>query len=299
MAIQRFVDAHVHLWKLDHIRYPWLTPPFSPDGPNGSVEPIAQDYGLSDYFRDATGFPVAKIVHIDAGAHPEDALKETHWLQNMAYERGFPNAIVAFAALNDPDVEALLDKHAQNRNVRGIRHILNWHPDPARTYTPRDLLEDEALANGYALLGKHHLSFDLQIYPNQMIAAHRLASRFPNVPVIINHMGMPIVSEGAEGLSRWKSGLQLLATLPHISIKVSGMGFYDRGWTADSIRPLILEVIERFGTDRVMFASDFPTDKLFNPYAAALNAYAAITSGFSPDEREAMFAANAERIYRI
>ncbi|MGN6421834.1 MAG: amidohydrolase family protein [Asticcacaulis sp.] len=299
MAIQRFVDAHVHLWKLDHIRYPWLTPPFSPDGPNGSVEPIAQDYGLSDYFRDAAGFPVAKIVHIDAGAHPEDALKETHWLQNMAYERGFPNAIVAFAALNGPDVEALLDKHAQNRNVRGVRHILNWHPDPARTYTPRDLLEDEALANGYALLGKHHLSFDLQIYPNQMIAAHRLASRFPNVPVIINHMGMPIASEGAEGLARWKSGLQLLATLPHISIKVSGMGFYDRGWTADSIRPLVLEVIDRFGTDRVMFASDFPTDKLFNPYAAALNAYDAITSGFSQDEREAMFAANAERIYRI
>lgn len=299
MAIQRFVDAHVHLWKLDHIRYPWLTPPFSPDGPNGSVEPIAQDYGLSDYFRDATGFPVAKLVHIDAGAHPDDALKETHWLQNMAYERGFPNAIVAFAALNDPDVEALLDKHAQNRNVRGIRHILNWHPDPARTYTPQDLFEDEGLAQGYALLGKYNLSFDLQIYPNQMIAAYRLASRFPQVAVIINHMGMPIRAEGAEGLAHWKSGLQLLATLPHVSIKVSGLGFYDRDWTPDTIRPLILEVIERFGTDRVMFASDFPTDKLFNPYAAALNAYDAITSGFSQDEREAMFAANAERIYRI
>jgi len=298
MAIQRFVDAHVHLWKLDHIRYPWLTPPFSPDGPNGSVEAIAHDYGLSQYFEDAKGFPVAKIVHIDAGAYPDDALKETHWLQNMAYAGGLPNAIVAFAALNDPGVEALLDKHAQNRNVRGIRHILNWHPDPARTYTPRNLFEDETLATGYALLGKYHLSFDLQIYPNQMVDAHRLVSRFPNVPVMINHMGMPVLAD-ADGLAIWRSGMQLLATLPHVSVKISGMGFFERDWTSDSVRPLILEVIERFGTGRVMFASDFPTDKLFNTYAKALSAYDTITADFSDAEREAMFAANAERIYRI
>jgi predicted TIM-barrel fold metal-dependent hydrolase len=48
-----------------------------------------------------------------------------------------------------------------------------------------------------------------------------------------------------------------------------------------------------------MFASDFPTDKLFNTYAKALDAFDAITAAFSADEREAMFAANAERIYRI
>ena len=37
-----FIDAHVHLWDLDRIAYPWLTPPFAVDGPNGSVEPIAR-----------------------------------------------------------------------------------------------------------------------------------------------------------------------------------------------------------------------------------------------------------------
>ena len=50
---------------------------------------------------------------------------------------------------------------------------------------------------------------------------------------------------------------------------------------------------------RSLFDSDFPTDKLFNTYGHAMQAYDEITRAFSPDEREAMFAGNAERIYRI
>ncbi|MGA9657839.1 MAG: amidohydrolase family protein [Asticcacaulis sp.] len=298
MTLSRFVDAHVHLWKLDHLRYPWLMPPFSDVGPNGSVEPIAQDYLLADYLRDATGFPVEKIIHIDAGAHPDDALSETRWLQSLADTDGFPQAIVAFAALNDPNVETLLAAHVESRNVRGIRHILNWHPDPNRTYTPRNLLEDEAFAKGYALLGKYNLSFDLQIYPNQMAQAYQLAQRHPDIPVILNHMGMP-VDQDADGLLRWKDGLKLLAQLPHVAVKISGLGFIDRQWTPQAMRPPVLETIDRFGAERCAFASDFPTDKLFKTYDKALNFYDELTLDFSPTERDALFAANAERIYRI
>jgi predicted TIM-barrel fold metal-dependent hydrolase len=295
MAIKRFVDAHVHLWQLEQLRYPWLTPPFADDGPNGSVEAIAMDYTLDDYFADAAGYPVEKIVHIDAGAHSDDALAETEWLQSLADDGGKPNAIIAFAALNDPDVERRLAAHAEHANVRGIRHILNWHADPKRTYTPRNLLDDNAFARGYALLAKYSLSFDLQIYPGQMKQAAALAAKYSDIPVILNHMGMPVDAD----LTEWREGLTALATLPHTAVKISGMGFVDRQWTTASIRPLILQVIETFGTERCAFTSDFPTDKLFNSYEKALDAYDDITKDFSDDERDALFAGTAERIYKI
>ena len=300
MAIKRFVDAHVHLWQLDWLRYPWLTPPFADDGPNGSVEAIATDYVLRDYFADASGYPVEKLVHIDAGAHGDDALAETRWLQSLADDGGKPNAIVAFAALNDPDVERLLAAHAENANVRGIRHILNWHADPRRTYTPANLLDDDAFARGYALLAKYNLSFDLQIYPGQMKQAAALAAKHPDVPVILNHMGMPILDQHVDtGLTEWREGLAALAALPHAAVKISGMGFVDRQWTIESVRPLILQTIETFGPNACAFASDFPTDKLFNTYGQALDAYDDITKDFSDDERDALFAGTAERIYKI
>src|SRR5580658_9938884 len=149
------VDAHMHLWDLDKIRYPWLTPPL-PVGITGDVTPIAKTYLLDDYLRDASGgssgkLHVAKVVHVEAGANPADSLKETRWLQGVASTRGYPQALVAHAELNDPKVETLLAEHASHPNVRGIRQILNWHPDPRKTYTPRDLLADAGWRKGFAL----------------------------------------------------------------------------------------------------------------------------------------------------
>ena len=115
-----FVDAHVHLWDLERISYPWLTPPFSDDGPNGSVEPIARNYLVDDYLADAAGWDVRGIVHVDAGAEASAALAETEWLQEMADARGMPNAIVAFAALDGPDVDALLAAHARHPAYRQL-----------------------------------------------------------------------------------------------------------------------------------------------------------------------------------
>jgi predicted TIM-barrel fold metal-dependent hydrolase len=292
---QRFIDAHIHLWELKRIHYPWLTPPFSDDGPNGSVEPIAHDYTLDNYFADAKGFNVNKVVHIDAGANPADAILETRWLQQLADNTGFPNAIVGFAALNEPNVEHVLAQHIESRNVRGIRHIINWHPDPKRTYTPRDLLNDAAFARGYGLLKKFKLSFDLQIYPGQMAGAYGLIKANPDTQVIINHMGMPVDDDK----STWKNGLAMLASLPNVAIKVSGFGFIKRNWALNDIKPLVEYVLECFGTHRVMFASDFPTDKLFNSFSQSMQAYAAIVEHYSATERDNLFAANAERIYRI
>lgn len=61
----------------------------------------------------------------------------------------------------------------------------------------------------------------------------------------------------------------------------------------------ILEAIQIFGTDRAMFASDFPTDSLFRSFDRHLDAYHAIVADLSQREWRALFAENANRIYRL
>lgn len=293
-----FVDAHVHLWQLDRIRYPWLTAPFSDEGPNGSVEAIARDYVIADYLADAGRWNVRGCVHIDAGADPIQALDETCWLESVAEAEAMPNGIVAFAALHDPDVERLLAAQAAHPRVRGIRQIVNWHTNPLRTYTPADVTQDDQWWAGYGLLGKYGLSFDLQCYAGQMAGLAPLIERHPEVPVIINHLGMPVTAD-REGVTRWRYGLKALAAIPHVSVKLSGLGFIYREWTLERVRPFIEEAVQLFGTDRAMFASDTPTDKLFAPFDRYLEAYHAFAAGYSNDERRDLFGRNANRIYRL
>jgi predicted TIM-barrel fold metal-dependent hydrolase len=80
---------------------------------------------------------------------------------------------------------------------------------------------------------------------------------------------------------------------------MSGFGFIDRDWWMDSIRPFALELIERFGTDRVLLASDVPTDKLFSSVSYIFDTFADILADFSEDEQRAMLGRNANRIYRL
>jgi hypothetical protein len=141
-----FVDAHVHLWDLDRLRYPWLTPPFGADGPARSVEAIAQTYLPTHYQQKSAGWRVAAYVHVDAGAAPEDAPAETEWLSGL--DDGLAG-IVAFAQLDAPDVARQFAVQRANYRVRGIRQIVNWHPDPTRSHTPRDLTRDEGWALGF------------------------------------------------------------------------------------------------------------------------------------------------------
>src|SRR3546814_7724092 len=104
----------------------------------------------------------------------------------------------------------------------------------------------------------------------------------PDVSVIVNHMGMPVASDPA-GVDDWRQGMRALAANTHVVTKISGVGFIDRRWTVEQIRPLVLEMIEIFGADRCLFASDLPTAKLFGSFDRHMEAYHALIADFSDD----------------
>jgi predicted TIM-barrel fold metal-dependent hydrolase len=289
-----FVDAHVHFWQLSRLRYPWLTPPFDDGGPNGPVAAIAQDYTFADYLVEAGGWDVRGMVHVDAGADPRDALAETEWLQATADAHGMPNAIIAYADLAQSDVDDLLAAHVAHANVRGIRHIVNWHRDADRTYTARDVTSDAAWQNGFARLAAHGLSFDLQCYPGQMPGLARLLQQHPDIPVCINHAGM-----GVDGEADWRDGMQPLAALPQVAVKLSGFGFVFRPLDPSKVRDRLRRTIDLFGPERCMIASDFPTDRLFGGFDAILDSYLEAVHDLPDAQIRALFAGNANRFYRL
>jgi predicted TIM-barrel fold metal-dependent hydrolase len=298
MTIKCIVDSHFHLFDLDHAFYPWLSPRPLPHGVLGDITPIARPYSVHDYRAEFGHHPVVKAVHVQAGYDPAMPVAETSWLQSVADTHGFPHAIVAKVALHEDDAEAQMERHAECRNVRGVRHIVNWHADASKTFTPRNLLDDPQWVTNYAKLARFGLSFDLALYAGQMRQAANLVARHPAIPVVIEHGGMP-VDRTPEDIARWRDGLACLAAVPHVATKISGLGMCDHHWTVESIRPFVLTIIDLFGPERCMFGSNFPVDKLYSSFETLLDAFDTITSGFSESERDRLFAGTAQKFYRI
>ena len=159
-------------------------------------------------------------------------------------------------------------------------------------------MDDKGWRRGYGLLEKYELSFDLQLYPSQMLDAAALIEAHPNISVIINHTGMPD-DKSVEGIQQWSLGMRALAAHPNVSVKLSGLGMLDWKWTEESIRPFILEAIKIFGVDRAMFASNFPVDRLYSSHDILYAAFKSIVSDFPETQQRALFHDNAERIYRL
>ena len=268
------IDPHHHLYDLEHYRYPWLQDGVAPIV-FGDYSAIRKSYLIDDFLADCRNQNVVKSVHVDVGYDRTDPVGETRWLQGIADQRGFPHGIVGYADLAAPGVQAILEGHARFKNIRGIRHSLNYHPDPVKTYLDRPGITNEAeWRAGYALLRKFGFSFDLQIYYPQMEDSYDLARSFPDTQIILDHTGMP-VDRAPEDIGGWRKAMARLAEAPNVACKISGLGMADWTWTAESIRPYVLDAIEAFGTDRCMFASNFPVDKLFSSYDAIFDAFKA------------------------
>jgi predicted TIM-barrel fold metal-dependent hydrolase len=292
------VDPHHHLWDLSMGRHPWLVPPVVPRM-YGDHTPICKDYLVADFIRDSAPHNVVKSVHVQANWDPADALGETRWVQGIADAHGFPHAIVAYADLAAPGIDAALDAHCAHAGVRGIRQILGHTDDPDLRRTDRhDLLSDPAWERGYARLAAHGLSFDLQVFPKQLAPAAALAARHPDVPLVVVHTGFPYDRSEA-GIALWRAGMAALAALPHAFAKLSGPGMVMPDWTADSFAPFIHATIELFGPQRCMFASNVPPDAIYKTYDEIYDGFYAWARHYSESEQRQMFHDTAARFYRL
>ena len=76
----------------------------------------------------------------------------------------------------------------------------------------------------------------------------------------------------------------------------AGLGSQD---LAAMWRPYIETCIEAFGAERAMFESNYPVDRWGASYPVLWNAFKRLTLGASSDEKRALFAGTAARIYGL
>ncbi len=206
--------------------------------------------------------------------------------------------------------------------LRGIRYCMPWDKHDAvvkyvARYVPPGRLLDPTFREGVAQLAPLGLSFDVWLYFTQLPDLISLAQAMPETTIILNHVGGPIcvgpyAGHRAEVIEAWRKDILTLARCPNVRVKLGGLGMLHFGFDfhlrerppssaelADAWRPYIETCIEAFGPQRAMFESNFPPDKQSCSYLTLWNAFKRLTAGASAEDKAALFAGTATKVYRL
>ena len=282
----RIVDAHVHLW--DPARTDWY--PYLSTGQAqlnmGDVSGMSRRFDVSTYLTEAAGWNVTKLVNV-AAATGRHSIEETLELDRRADADGHPDAIIGGLASTDSIAEAVadLDRQLEAPRFRGVRPMGAF----AGPLPPAEVLR---------ALQERGLVFEVMPHADQLLVAAEGLQSHGDLVVVVEHAGWPRNGSDDER-ALWATGINALAGLgDNVLCKISGLAMPLRSMAADVLAPWLEHVIDAFGVDRCLFASNFPVDGIHGTFDELYTAYSAITSGLGDEARDKLFAANAERVYR-
>ena len=217
-------------------------------------------------------------------------------------------------------VEPVLEAHirAGGGRFRGVRYSTGWDPsEKIRSIVPdAHRLADPKVRAAIAVLNRMGLSLDTWLYHPQLSDIAELAAAFPDLTIVLNHVGSPILGGPYAGrrdevFADWKAAILDVARHPNVVVKLGALpirlpgGSYDREMppsseeVAAAWRPYMETCIEAFGPKRGMFESNFPVQRRWCSYQVVWNAFKIIAAGASADDKADLFSRTAARAYRI
>ena len=273
------IDAHQHFWKFDPVRDAWIT---------NEMSAIQKDFMPKDIFPLLQQHEFTGTVVVQSDQSEEENMFQ---LKNAA-QYDFIKGIVGWVDLQAGNIEDRLAYYAQFSKMKGFRHVLQGETDRALMLKP-------AFKNGISLLNKYHFTYDILIFPDQLKYAAELAKEFPDQLFVIDHIAKPDIKN--KKITGWKEDIQNIAAAENVYCKISGMVTEAdlENWKKDEFNPYIDAVVEAFGTNRIMYGSDWPVCLLAAPYGLVLDIVKEYFSSFSKNEQDNFFGKNACTFYNL
>jgi predicted TIM-barrel fold metal-dependent hydrolase len=275
------VDAHHHVFEQARFPQTWI---------DETMDAINGDFGTVELYPEVAAAGVSQTVLVQTVA----SIMETEHLLDIALRQQPIAGVVGWADLEDPALEATI---ALYRNRPGGQHLVGLRFG-VQAEIDQSFLDRPSVRGGLATVARAGLVFDLLITARHWDAAVRVVRDLPMVQFVLDHLGKPTLTEGAE-LSRWETMMRTLAEHDNVSAKLSGLVTEAswNSWTPDDLRPAVELALEAFGPNRLMFGSDWPVCRLASGYQHWVATAEDLLATTSPAESVEIFGGTARRIY--
>ena len=272
------IDSHSHAWET----WPYEPPVLDP-ATRGRVEQLL-------YEMDVSGVAQAVLVSANIDHNPE----------NNAYVaaqvRRYPGRLHQFADVDcswsetyhTPGATERLRDAAARYPIKGFTHYLKAEDDGGWLYSEDGL-------RFFAAAAELKLIASVSCSPHQQAALRKVAERYPDLPILVHHLGHPKVGH-KEQLA------EVLASARHPNIYLKLSGFYytvaDTKWDFPyrSVHETVRALYNRFSAARLCWGSDYPVVRQFMTYRQALEAFRTHCDFVPQDEHDMILGANLARL---
>jgi L-fuconolactonase len=273
------IDAHQHFWNFDKKEYGWV---------EEQMPTIAHSFLPADLL------PLLQKNNIDAcvAVQARQTEEETLFLIELAKKYNFIKGVVGWIDLQNPDIYERLEYFSQFKILKGFRHIL-------QSETAIDFMLQPNFLRGMAALHKYGFVYDILIFPRHLKNACKLVALFPDQTFVLDHIAKPDIKNRTT--LNWQKDMQALATFPNVYCKISGM-VTEGDWTKTDpaiFADYIQHVVEIFGTDRLLFGSDWPVCMVAASYDQVVEIITKNTASFSAEQNDLLWGGNCKRVYKI
>jgi predicted TIM-barrel fold metal-dependent hydrolase len=274
------VDIHPHVISDDEGRYP-PAPLFGKRSDWSQERPSTVETLIAS--MDEAGVVKAAVVHSST----------TYGFDNSyvvdACNR-YPDRLIAVGSVDVLDADA--PSTIRDWVDKGLAGLRVFTGGSTKDFDPSEL-DDPRAYPAWELLGELGLTMCIQTGPVGLPAVTALARRFPTVPIILDHLGRPDVTDGPPYANA--RSLFDLAAVESIYLKLTPriMGDSKKGGaTPETLFPKLVKV---FGARRMAWGSNYPTSEgtLSEILATARDRL----STLSDEDRSWIFARTAQKLY--
>jgi L-fuconolactonase len=272
------IDTHIHFWNYDKVKDAWIT---------DDMKLLQKDFLPHDLKPVLEKNKIEGAIAVQA----DQSENENEFLIRLSEENSFIKGIVAWVDFQNENIENKLLYYSKFSVVRGFRHIVQAEP--------KGFLQNEKFLKGIGLLQQFNFTYDLLIYENQLPEAIGFVNKFPGQKIIIDHCAKPDIK--IKSIDEWKKGIEEISKNKNVYCKLSGLTTEANwnSWNEKDFYPYLDIVFKNFGTDRLLFGSDWPVVLISGGYArwkALLENY---MQDFSNEEKENIFEKNAIQFYNL